>query len=373
MKIYTNFLLNSNKTIFLPLDKVQNSSFNYVSFKEKNVVSNDSVFISKEKNNSAILTITHDANYVIEELKLSNQDIKTWDDLWIEAQSGDSVDPRIEKINLQRNSLVYVNINLRREHLREVNLEGNTELKAFIATDAPILEDVNLTDCSGLEVVELGFSKNIKRLSLKNCRLTDIGLEKILSSLIPTICSTSNIIPGTLPPFRKNISTLLDLRGNEITWSNRRVASKIRMLLTNNWAVLWDNPPPTSIIPIQMYAFFSNIISEAQINQYYRGNQIPQIQPLSAPPAQTNADPSVQAPQPQSQPPSASPPAAPASQPQPSPSPAPQPQPSPSPAPQPQPSPSPAPQPQPSPAPSPPPSPAPSPPPSYPSPSPGYY
>lgn len=269
MKIYTNFLLNSNKTIFLPLDKVQNSSFNYVSFKEKNVVSNDSVFISKEKNNSAILTITHDANYVIEELKLSNQDIKTWDDLWIEAQSGDSVDPRIEKINLQRNSLVYVNMNLRRENLRGVNLEGNTKLKAFIATDAPILEDVNLTDCSGLEVVELGFSKNIKRLSLKNCRLTDIGLEKILSSLIPTICSTSNIIPGTLPPFRKNISTLLDLRGNEITWSNRRVASKIRMLLTNNWAVLWDNPPPTSVIPIQMYASFTNNLKKEQIDQYY--------------------------------------------------------------------------------------------------------
>ena len=329
MKIYTNFLLNSNKTIFLPLDKVQNSSFNYVSFKEKNIVSNDNVFISKEKNNSAILTITHDANYVIEELKLSNQDIKTWDDLWIESQSGDSIDPRIEKINLQRNSLVYVNINLRREHLREVNLEGNTDLKAFIATDAPILEDVDLTDCSGLEVVELGFSKNIKRLSLKNCRLTDIGLEKILSSLIPTVCSTSNIIPGILPPFRKNISTLLDLRGNEITWSNRRVASKIRMLLTNNWAVLWDNPPPTSVIPIQMYAFFSHHISEAQINQYYRENQIPQVQPPSVPPTQTNADPSVQA----TQPPSA------ASAPQPPPSP----------------------------------SPTPSPPPSSPSPSPGYY
>ena len=359
MRIYTNFLLNSERTSFLPFNKVQNSSFNYVSFKEKNIVSNDVVSLSKEKNNSAILAFTYDSRYNIEELKLTNQEIKTWDDLWIESESGDSIDPRIEKMNLQRNSLIYVNMNLRREYLREINLEGNTTLKAFIASDAPRLQSLDLTDCTNLEVVELGLSKNIKRLSLKNCRLTDIGLEKILSSLIPTVCSTSNIIPGILPPFRKNISTLLDLRGNEITWSNRRVASKIRMLLTNNWAVLWDNPPPTSVIPIQMYAFFSNLISEAQINQYYRGNQIPQIQPPSAPPAQTNVDPSVRAPQPQSQPPSASPPAAPASQPQPSPSPAPQPQPSPSPAPQPQPSPA--------------PSPAPSPPPSSPSPSPGYY
>lgn len=269
MRIYTNFLLNSDKTIFLPLDKIQNSSFNYVSFKEKNIISNDSVLISKEKNNSAMLTITHDPNYSIEELKLSNQDIKTWDDLWIEAQSGDSVDPRIEKINLQRNSLVYVNINLKRNFLKEINLEGNTNLNAFIATDAPQLESVDLTDCANLEVVELGFSKNIKKLSLKNCRLTDIGLERILSSFIPTVCSTSNIIPGTLPPFRKNLSTLLDLRGNEITWSNRRVASKIRMLLTNNWEVLWDNPPPTSVIPIQMYASFTNNLKKEQIDQYY--------------------------------------------------------------------------------------------------------
>ena len=57
MKIYTNFLLNSNKTIFLPLDKVQNSSFNYVSFKEKNIVSNDNVFISVSYTHLTLPTI----------------------------------------------------------------------------------------------------------------------------------------------------------------------------------------------------------------------------------------------------------------------------------------------------------------------------
>lgn len=387
MKMYTNFLLSSKDTSFLPLNKKQISSFNYVEFQDKNIVSNDEVYLSKQKSDSAVLTIDSQSYSEIGELKITNQDIKTWDDLWIDEETGNSIDPRIKSINLQRNSLIYVNMNLRREVLTRVNLEGNVNLKAFIGTDLPKLEYLNLSDCANLEVLELGFSKNLQVLSLKNCRLTNIGLEKILSSFIPTVCSSANIFPGSLPPFRKNYSTMLDLRGNEITWSNRRIASKIRLLLTNNWMVLWDNPPPTSVIPIQMYAFFSHHISEAQINQYYRGNQIPQIQPPSAPPAQTDVDPSVRAPQPISQPPSAlpPPPAAPAA----SPTPAPQPQPSPSPAPQPQPSPSPAPQPQPSPPPPPPPPPppspppysppppppppSPSPPPPPPSPSPGYY
>ena len=54
--------------------------------------------------------------------------------------------------------------------------------------------------------------------------------------------------------FRLQHNTLLDLRGNEIDWSNRRIASKIRLLLTNNWVVKWSNNPPTSVIPAQLYA-----------------------------------------------------------------------------------------------------------------------
>ena len=76
-------------------------------------------------------------------------------------------------------------------------------------------------------------------------------------------------MPGTLPPFRKKFSTLLDLTGNEINWGNRKIASKIRLLVSNNWLVLWDNPPPTSVIPIQMYAFFPTNIKDTEISQYY--------------------------------------------------------------------------------------------------------
>jgi len=269
MKMYTNFLLGSKDTTFLPLNKKQVSSFNYVEFQDKNIISNDEVYLSKQKSNSAVLTIDSQSYSEIGELKITNQDIKTWDDLWIDQETGNSIDPRIKSINLQRNSLVYVNMNLRRETLSSVNLEGNVDLKAFIGVDLPKLEYLNLNDCANLEVLELGISKNLQVLSLKNCRLTNIGLEKVLSSFTPTVCSSANVFPGSLPPFRKNYSTMLDLRGNEITWSNRRIASKIRLLLTNNWMVLWDNPPPTSVIPIQMYSFFSHYITEEQINQYY--------------------------------------------------------------------------------------------------------
>ena len=274
MKISTHFLLSDKDAILLPIAKRQVSTFNYVDFVNKNPISNDQVYLSKQKSNSCILDIVINSPPPLGELKLTNQSILTWDDMWIDDESGNSVDPNIESINLQRNSLLYVNMNLRRSSLKRINLEGNTSLRSFTGSQLPALEVLDLTNCINIDSVLLGMSGNIKVLSLKNCRLTEEGLEETLSSFRPTKTSSANIFPGSLPPFRKSYGTLLDLRGNDINWGNNRIASKIRLLVTNNWLVLWDNAPPTNVIPIQMYAFFPKNLSDIQIDQYYGRPQI---------------------------------------------------------------------------------------------------
>ena len=269
MKIATNFLLAAEDTPLLSFDKVQNQSFNYVEFQDKDLVTNDAALLYKEKSNSCGLSIHKSKPGTIKSLKLTNQNILTWDDLWLDSDTGFSVDPQIEEINLQRNSLLYANFNLERKFLRYINLEGNIYLKSFTGSHLPGLEVLNFEDCFNLEVVSLGISKNIRSLSLKNCRLTEEGLEETLRSFTPTKTASSNILPGTLPLFRKQYNTSLDLRGNDINWGNSRIASKIRLLLTNNWLVLWDNPPPTSVVPMQMYAFFPRNLSDTDIKNYY--------------------------------------------------------------------------------------------------------
>ena len=367
-------MLDKKDVTLLPITKKQNSSFNYVDFINKNIVSNDEVYISKQKSNSCVLDIIVNSPPPIVELKLTNQDILTWDDLWLDGETGNSVDPQIESINLQRNSLLYVNMNLKRHYLKRINLEGNTNLKSFVGTNLPNLEYLDFTDCINLESVTMGASKNIKVLSLKNCRLTGDGLERILGSFSPTKTSSANIFPGTLPPFRKQYTTLLDLRGNDIPWGNSRIASKIRLLVTNNWLVLWDSAPPTSVIPIQMYAFFPKNLGDTQIDGYYAGVQMRRMPPAPTPPPVADPDSQPGAPtEATNQTPQTSQASAPpAAQPQPSPSPSPAPSPSPSPAPSPSPSPTPTPSPSPAPSPTPTPSPSPAPSPSpTPSPSPG--
>jgi hypothetical protein len=79
-------------------------------------------------------------------------------------------------------------------------------------------------------------------------------LQQLLRDFTPTMTANANL--RGVGAFRKTHNTLLDLRGNQIDWNNRKIASKIRLLLTNNWVVKWDNNPPTEIIPIQMYGFF---------------------------------------------------------------------------------------------------------------------
>jgi hypothetical protein len=139
-------------------------------------------------------------------------------------------------------------------------------MRGVFITDAPNLEVLNISNCQALDVINLGNNKGIKALIAKNCNLSSTLQERLLRDFRPVQTSSSN---RQFSMFRKTYETVLDLRGTEIDWGNRRIASKIRMLLCNNWLVLWDNPPPVSIIPPQMYAFFTTNLEESLIKEYY--------------------------------------------------------------------------------------------------------
>lgn len=84
--------------------------------------------------------------------------------------------------------------------------------------------------------------------------MSESAMEQLLRDFTPTVCASANV--RGVGAFRKQHNTVLDLRGNNIFWGNRRIASKIRLLLNNNWVVKWDNNPPPEVIPPQMYGFF---------------------------------------------------------------------------------------------------------------------
>ena len=201
----------------------------------------------------------------IEELKLTNQNILTWEDYWVD-ENNNLTDPQIKSLNLQKNSLVSFNANLHREHLESINVESNSSLVGFVVSDSPNLKQINLSNCYNLSNINLGNNSKIKALIARNCNLSGQSQERLLRDFKPTLSSESN---GEFSMFRKNYETLLDLRGSIVDWGNRRVASKIRLLVCNNWLVLWDNPPPTSVIPPQMYSFFTFNLEDELIKRYY--------------------------------------------------------------------------------------------------------
>lgn len=244
-------------------------TFNYVDFLDpKMVYVNNKAFLAKEMNDSFVLSIDFDTRWPgqLEELKLTNQRIHTWEDLWLNSKTSSSIDPKIKRINLQKNELVHANFNLPRRHLVSLNLEGNKNLRAVFIAEALQLEVLNVSNCPRLEVFNLGQNKNIKAILAKNSQMPELVMERLLRDFTPTVTSSSNV---DFSLFKKHCDTLLDLRGNEVVWGNRRIASKIRLLLCNNWVVLWDNMPPTSIVPPQMYSFFTSNIQEALIKDYY--------------------------------------------------------------------------------------------------------
>lgn len=244
-------------------------NFNFIDVKDpSNTFVNNSAKLYKQMVDSFLLEVNLDDKYKenISELKLTNQDLLTWEDHWIDATSNTLIDPKIERINLQKNKLVHANFNLTRNSLKYLNLEGNKNMRGVFIHDAPQLEVLNISNCQALDVINLGNNRAIKSLIAKNCNLSSALQEKLLRDFRPTYTASSNT---KFSMFRKTYETILDLRGSEIDWGNRRVASKIRMLLCNNWLVLWDNPPPVSIIPPQMYAFFTTNLEESLIKEYY--------------------------------------------------------------------------------------------------------
>lgn len=238
------------------------SAFNYVELVSQ--YDSDKAEISKQMSDSFKLSI-HGKREGIKELKLTNHGILTWEDYWTNG-SDSLIDPKIQSLNLQKNSLIYFNCNASRESLKRINVESNPSMQAFILYGAPNLEYLNLSNCSGLTNINLGSNRRIKALLARNCNLTGQAQERLLRDFTPTVTAEA---PKEFMMFRKNYETLLDLRGSVVDWGNRRVASKIRLLLCNNWLVLWDNPPPTSVVPAQMYSFFSTNLEDELIRKYY--------------------------------------------------------------------------------------------------------
>ena len=268
-KFHSFFKVSSKDVKTLSFGLKSPGNFNYFEMPDPSgSYVNNSAKLYKQMNNSFLLEVNIDDRYdgPLKELKLTNQDILTWEDHWIDAKTNTIIDPKIEKINLQKNTLVHANFNLTRNMLKYVNLEGNRNMRGVFISDAPNLEVLNISNCQALDVINLGNNRGIKALIAKNCNLSSTLQERLLRDFRPVQTSSSN---RQFSMFRKTYETVLDLRGTEIDWGNRRIASKIRMLLCNNWLILWDNPPPVSIIPPQMYAFFTTNLEESLIKEYY--------------------------------------------------------------------------------------------------------
>ncbi len=253
----------------LSFGKKAPQNFNYADFFDPNqIYLQNTAALYKQMNDSYLLEIGLASNYsgLIKELKLTNSGIISWEDYWADVNKNIIVDPRIEKLNLQKNQLVHANFNLERKYLRHLNLEGNLNMRSVFLRETPNLEVLNISNCPALDGVNLGMNGSIKALLAKNCQLTSVAQERLLRDFRPVKTASMNT---SFAMFRKDYETILDLRGTTIDWRNRRVASKIRLLLCNNWMVLWDNTPPISVVPPQMYAFFSSNLEDKLIKDYY--------------------------------------------------------------------------------------------------------
>lgn len=242
---YAKYVENSSVLEFGPSDRY----FNHVT--------GDGIFrsaIRKQLTDSLEIVIERDGDGTIDTFKLTNQSLVTWDDYWLDTDKNTITDPLIEHMNLQRNRLIYVNINTPRLGLKTLNLEGNADLQHLYIHEAPLLEKLNVNGCVGLSYVSLGINKGIKELTARDCRMSESAMEQLLRDFTPVVTASAN--ERGVGMFRKRHETVLDLRGNTVVWDNRRIASKIRLLLCNNWVVKWDENPPVDVVPPQMYAFF---------------------------------------------------------------------------------------------------------------------
>lgn len=266
---YSTFFKTVGNTKPLPFSKTPCNGFNFVDFYPGRYPNNNAI-LSKRMEDSYQLDILVDKNYQqnLRELRLTNSAILTWEDYWID-DSNNLAEPKLEIINLQKNALIHANFNLTRMYLQRLNLEDNPPLQAVFVYKAPNLQVLNISNCANLELINLGFNGGIKALLAKNCNLREGAQESLLSNLRPVKTSSSNVSGLGIFGFKKEAECVLDLRGSEIVWNNRKIASKIRLLLTNNWLVRWDNAPPTSIVPPHFYSFFTNNLEEKLFKEYY--------------------------------------------------------------------------------------------------------
>ena len=234
LSFYIENLIGAKPHLFDP--------FNYIRFEEHGA------FEFKYTSPSLLkIVCTIPATTYIPELKFTNNPIKNWVDFWCESESDLPIDPLIEKMNLSNNpQLEIVSFGEERSALKTLNLSQNSKLNYLNVVGCNHLEHLDLSGCTNLHTLSLGMNKNIKEISLRGCNLPEDSLERVLSRYYPT----SNQLEAHP---KKKMSSYIDLRGNYINWSNRKIASKIRMLLTNNILVLWDVNPPDFIIPLTAY------------------------------------------------------------------------------------------------------------------------
>lgn len=232
LTFYIENLIGAKPHLFNP--------FNYITFSEYG--SYEFKYTSP-----SLLKIECSTPATIPELKFTNNPIKNWVDFWCESESNLPIDPRIEKMNLSNNSeLEIVSFGEERSALTTLMLNQNKSLSYVNVVGCNALTHLDLSGCTNLTTLNLGTNRNLKMLSLRGCNLTDDSLERALGHYYPTVAPLDN-------HFKKKLGAYLDLRGNYINWSNTKIASKIRMLLTNNILVLWDENPPDFVIPITYY------------------------------------------------------------------------------------------------------------------------
>lgn len=183
----------------------------------------------------------------IEKLKLTNTGITLWEDNWIE--NGKLAFPKIKHLILNNSELLedisLINIG---SDVEILELNNCPNLKYVNVKSSNSLEEIYLNNNSSLSEVKFGLNPNLRIISLKNCNLNEETLESIISDIYPCKSHIDFIFPGKI-----KYSSVLDLSGNFIPWSNYHISSKIRMLLANNFRVIWSNDPPSDIIPVQYY------------------------------------------------------------------------------------------------------------------------
>lgn len=230
-----------------PESKVIGFPFNYA--KSSSTIRSDILLIKRVS--SKIISLKLNRYDSISELKLTNSGIRVWNDDWVDSVLKTQTDPLIEYMDLSGSyALRSVNIVQPRQVLKRIDLSGSEYLEHLCVLDAPNLMQIDLTGCRSLKRVRLGFNKSVKYLSVKGCGLDEQSIEELLGGFI---CTQSGVELDNYIENKIEYDSYLDLRGNIIPWNNRRVASKIRLLLCNAVAVLWSNNPPENVIPIEIY------------------------------------------------------------------------------------------------------------------------